>query len=183
MNLELAGKSVVVTGGGSCIGRAIVLTYAEEGDSITIGDIGEAQAGKVADLARERGAVRVVGTDITQHDQGKALMDQADARHGGINVLLNNVGWERPMFFTQTTPELWDKIIRVNYLSVFNCTSAALEKMIPAERDSIVSISADASRQGEPREAVYGGTRAAVNRFMKTNAPRSAPRQSRRSRS
>ena len=172
MNFELAKKSVVVTGGGSNIGRAIVLAYAEEGANITIGDIDEAQAGKVAELARARGAgaVQVVGTDTTQLEQVKALMDQADSRHGGIDVLVNNVGWDKLMFFTQTTPDLWDKIIRINYLSVLNCTIAVLEKMIPAKSGSIVSISSDASRQGEPREAVYGGTKAAINSFMKTIA-------------
>jgi 2-hydroxycyclohexanecarboxyl-CoA dehydrogenase len=172
MNLELGNKSVVVTGGGSNIGRAIVLAFAQEGANITIGDIDEGQASKVAELARARGAggVQVVRTDTTHLDQVKALMDQAGSRYGGVDVLVNNVGWDQLMFFTQTTPEFWDKIIRINYLSVINCTSAALEKMIPAKGGSIVSISSDASRQGEAREAVYGGTKAAVNSFMKTIA-------------
>ncbi|WP_370305441.1 SDR family NAD(P)-dependent oxidoreductase [Sinimarinibacterium flocculans] len=172
MNFELGNKSVVVTGGGSNIGRTIVLAFAQEGANITIGDIDEGQACKVAELARARGAgsVQVVKTDTTQLDQVKVLMDQASARHGGIDVLVNNVGWDQLMFFTQTTPDFWDKVIRINYLSVINCTSAALEKMIPAKGGSIVSISSDASRQGEAREAVYGGTKAAVNSFMKSIA-------------
>jgi NAD(P)-dependent dehydrogenase (short-subunit alcohol dehydrogenase family) len=74
------------------------------------------------------------------------------------------------MFFTETTPELWNRIIQINYVGVLNCTSAALEHMIPAKSGSIVSISSDASRQGESREAVYGGTKAAINSFMKTIA-------------
>ncbi len=172
MDIGLKDKSVIVTGGGSNIGRAIVLAYAEEGARITIGDIDEVQAGKVAEQAQARGAaaVQVVKTDTTQLDQVKTLMDEAASRHGGIDVLVNNVGWDQLMFFTQTTPDLWEKIVRINYLSVIHCTSAALEKMIPANKGSIVSISSDASRQGEPREAVYGGTKAAVNSFMKTIA-------------
>ncbi|MGQ0700204.1 MAG: SDR family NAD(P)-dependent oxidoreductase [Panacagrimonas sp.] len=173
MDLGLGGKSVVVTGGGSNIGRAIVLGFAAEGARITIGDIDEGQAGKVAELARTAGAadVQVVRTDVTQLDQAQALMEAAVTRYGAIDALVNNVGWDQLMFFMQTTPEFWEKIIRINFHGVLNCTRAALEKMIPAQAvGSIVSISSDASRQGEPKEAVYGGMKAAVNSFMKTIA-------------
>ena len=62
------------------------------------------------------------------------------------------------------------EIIRINYLGVLNCTRAALAQMVPHKGGSIVSISSDASRQGEPREAVYGGMKAAINSLMKTVA-------------
>ena len=87
-----------------------------------------------------------------------------------ISVRVKNVGWDQLMFFTQTTPEFWDKIIKINYVGVLNCTKCALDIMIPKGAGAIVSISSDASRSGEPREAVYGGVKAAVNSFMKTIA-------------
>ena len=172
MDLALKEKSVVITGGGSNIGRAIVLAFAAEGANITIGDIDVAQAEKVAALAREQGAadVQVLRTDVTQFDQAQALMQAANARYGGLHALINNVGWDQMMFFTQTTPEFWDKVIRINFIGVLNCTRAALDLMVAAKGGSIVSISSDASRQGEPKEAVYGGMKAAVNSFMKTIA-------------
>jgi len=172
MDLDLKGKSVVITGGGSNIGRAVVLGFAAEGANITIGDIDEAQARKVAELALEEGAagVQVVKTDVTNLDQVKAMFDAAATRFGTVDNLVNNVGWDELMFFTQTTPDFWQKIIQINYVSVLNCTRVALDFMIPKRRGAIVSISSDASRQGEPREAVYGGVKAAVNGFMKTIA-------------
>lgn len=173
MDLALKEKSVVITGGGSNIGRAIVLGFAAEGARITIGDIDEGQAAKVAELALKAGAadVQVVGTDVTDLDQAQALMEAAVTRYGAINALVNNVGWDQLMFFQQTTPDFWEKIIRINFLGAVNCTRAALDRMIPANNGgSIVSISSDASRQGEPKEAVYGGMKAAVNSFMKTIA-------------
>jgi 2-hydroxycyclohexanecarboxyl-CoA dehydrogenase len=172
MDLDLKGKSIVVTGGGSNIGRAIVLGFAAEGAHITIGDVDVAQAGKTAEFATQLGAasVQVVQTDVTQLDQVQAMFKVATDQSGTVDVLVNNVGWDNLMFFTQTTPEFWRKVIDINYIGVLNCTKTALDVMIKRNRGAIVSISSDASRQGEPREAVYGGVKAAVNAFMKTIA-------------
>jgi 2-hydroxycyclohexanecarboxyl-CoA dehydrogenase len=172
MDLDLKGKSVIVTGGGSNIGRAIVLAFAGEGAHITIGDVDALQAGKTAEFAAKLGAasVQVVKTDVTQLDQVQAMFKAATDKCGGVDVLVNNVGWDNLMFFTQTTPEFWRKVIDINFVGVLNCTKVALEVMVPKNSGAIVSISSDASRQGEPREAVYGGVKAAINAFMKTIA-------------
>lgn len=172
MDLELKGKSVIVTGGGSNIGRGIVLGFAAEGANITIGDIDLEQAQRTAELALASGAsaAQVVKTDVTQLDQVQAMFKAAVDSFGGVDVLVNNVGWDQLMFFTQTKPDFWRKIIDINYVGVLNCTKTALDLMIPRNAGAIVSISSDASRQGEPREAVYGGVKAAVNSFMKTIA-------------
>ena len=172
MDLGLGEKSVIVTGGGSNIGRAIVLGFAEEGAHITVGDIDAEQAERVAELARAGGAasVQVLPTDVTDLEQVRALAEAAVAKHGTVDVLVNSVGWDKPMYFTQTTPEFWQQVIQVNFLGVLNCTKTVLDVMIEKQTGSIVSISSDASRQGEPREAVYGGIKAAINSFMKTIA-------------
>lgn len=172
MDLDLKAKSVVVTGGGSNIGRAIVLAFAEEGANITIADIDADQASRVAEQALKKGAtaVQVVKTDVTNLEQVTAMFAAAKGKFGAVDVLVNNVGWDKLMYFTQTTPDFWQKIIQINYVGVLNCTKAALDVMIEQNSGAIVSISSDASRQGEPREAVYGGVKAAVNSFMKTIA-------------
>jgi len=172
MDLELKDKSVIVTGGGSNIGRAIVLAFAGEGAHITIGDVDTAQADKTAEFATKMGAasVQVIKTDVTSLEQVQAMFKAATDKHGRVDVLVNNVGWDNLMFFTQTTPDFWRKVIDINYVGVLNCTKTALDLMVKQNGGAIVSISSDASRQGEPREAVYGGVKAAVNSFMKTIA-------------
>ncbi len=172
MDLELSGQSVVVTGAGSNIGRAIALAFAAEGAALTLGDIDAEQTERVANEAITAGAAsaQFVRTDVTDLKQVTGLMSAAVSSNGGLDVLVNSVGWDQLMYFSETTPELWRRIIEINYFGVLNCTSAALEHMIPAKKGSIVSISSDASRQGEPREAVYGGAKAAINSFMKTIA-------------
>ena len=173
MDLELAGKSVIVTGGASNIGRAITLGFAREGANITIAELDTAQGEKVAQEALKLGAkaVQVIRTDVTNMDQVKAMTAAAVDKFGGIDALVNNVGWDDLKFFMQTTPDFWQKIVQINFIGMLNCTYCALEQMIRADKGgSIISISSDASRQGEPREAVYGAMKAGVNSFMKTIA-------------
>ncbi len=172
MDLQLKDKAVIVTGAGSNIGRAITLGFAREGAKIILGDIDVKQAEAVAGQARSLGAASadVIRCDVTQLDQVQAMFKYAVERFGTVDVLVNNVGWDQLMFFTQTTPEFWHKIIQINFIGVLNCTYAALAVMAPKNSGAIVSISSDASRQGEPREAVYGGMKAGINSFMKTIA-------------
>ena len=172
MDLGLKNKAVIVTGAGSNIGRAITLGFAREGANITLADIDEQQAQAVAALALAAGAAaaEAVRCDVTRLDEVQAMFARTVARCGTVDVLVNNVGWDELKFFTQTTPEFWQKIIQVNFVGVLNCTHTALGIMAPKQQGAIVSISSDASRQGEPREAVYGAMKAGVNSFMKTIA-------------
>ncbi|MCE2510124.1 MAG: SDR family oxidoreductase [Alphaproteobacteria bacterium] len=172
MDLGLQGKSVIITGGGSNIGRAITLGFAREGANLTVADIAVEQAEQVAEEARKLGAsdAQVIQTDVTDFDAVGKMVEAARKKYGRIDVLVNNVGWDRLMFFSKTTPDLWERIIQINFLSVLNCTKQVLDTMIEQKEGAIVSISSDASRQGEPTEAVYGGMKAAVNSFMKTVA-------------
>jgi 2-hydroxycyclohexanecarboxyl-CoA dehydrogenase len=172
MDLHLQDRSVVVTGAGSNIGRAVALTFAAEGARLTLADIDTDQTERVAASALKSGAghAQFVPTDVTDLEQVESMMAAANERHGAVDVFVNCVGWDQLMYFTDTTPEFWQKVISVNYVGVLNGTRAALRYMIPQQRGSIVAISSDASRQGEPREAVYGGVKAAINSFMKTVA-------------
>ncbi|HLJ11639.1 MAG TPA: SDR family NAD(P)-dependent oxidoreductase, partial [Planctomycetaceae bacterium] len=97
MDLNLKGKSVVVTGGSSNIGRAIVLGFAVEGAHVTIGDLDDEQAEKVSELARQKGAasVQAIRTDVTDIDQVKAMFKAATDKHGTVDVLVNGVGWDQ----------------------------------------------------------------------------------------
>jgi len=171
MELGLKGKTVIVTGGGSNIGRAIVLAFAKEDTNIVLAEIDEKQGKKVADEANALGGKTVVvKTDVTSYEQVEAMVKKAMEQFGNVDALVNNVGWDQLQLFIDTTPDFWDKIININYKGVLNCTKAVLGHMIERKGGAIVSIASDAGRMGEFRESIYGGCKGAQIAFSKAVA-------------
>lgn len=173
MDLGLAGKTAIVTGGGSNIGRAISLTFAREGANLVIAelkkDFGEEVVAKAKTL-KTGGRAMVIETDVTKVDTVEALVKKTLDEFGKIDILVNNVGWDIQMLFVETTPDFWDKVININYKGVLNCTKAVLPHMIERKSGAIVNIGSDAGRIGEFKEAVYGGCKGAVIAFTKAVA-------------
>jgi 2-hydroxycyclohexanecarboxyl-CoA dehydrogenase len=172
MDLNLGGKSVIVTGGGSNIGRAIGLAFAREGVSLTIADIDEPQARKAAAEAERLGAraVLVSRTDVTQWDEVRAMVGAVEDRFGRVDVLVNNVGWTRDALFVDKTREEWQREIQINLWGMINCTRAVLDGMIARQGGAIVSTGSDAGRMGEFREGVYAACKAGVIALSKSIA-------------
>jgi 2-hydroxycyclohexanecarboxyl-CoA dehydrogenase len=172
MELNLADKSVVVTGGGSNIGRAISLAFARERAHVTIADIDEAQGAKVAREAEGAGAASaaVVRTDVTRWDQVHAMVLSVEQRLGRLDVLVNNVGWTLERLFVEKTREEWEKEVGLNLWGMINCTRAVLDGMIARQSGAIVSMGSDAGRMGEFREAVYAACKGGVIALTKSLA-------------
>ena len=171
MNLNLEGKSVIVTGSGSNIGRAIALAFARERAHVTIAEIDEAQGKKVAAEAERHGAkAQVVRTDVTQWASVQAMVRTVEDRFGAVDVLVNNVGWTRDALFVEKTREEWEKEVQINLWGMINCTRAVLDGMIARKRGAIVSMGSDAGRIGEFREGVYGACKAGVIALSKSIA-------------
>jgi 2-hydroxycyclohexanecarboxyl-CoA dehydrogenase len=170
--MNLKDKTAIVTGGARGIGRAIVQRLAEAGADVVIGDfrLDEAEA-TASEIQKTTGRqVRAVRADVTDLKQVEALRDAALQAFGKIDILVNNAGWDRLMPFLKTTPELWEKIIAVNYKGVIHTCYAVLPHMADRKQGSIVNISSDSARVGSLGEAIYSGSKAAVVAFSKTLA-------------
>src|SRR5262249_41561961 len=170
-SMKLKDRAAVVTGGASGIGRAIVHALAREGARVAVFDLDEAGARETV-TAIERagstgGAYRVDITDVAAVDHAS---DAVAARGGGLHVLVNCAGWDKPMPFVETTPEFWDKILAVNLRGPLACTRAALRHMIKAEYGKIITIASDAGRVGSTGEAVYSAAKGGLIAFTKTVA-------------
>jgi len=165
--MRLEGKKALVTGGGSGIGAAVARRLAAEGAEVTVGDLnleGATEvAGEISGLAIE--------LDVTDLGSSQAAVESAGAP---IDILVNNAGTDEFGFFTQTTPEQWEKVIGVNLRGVLNCTYAALPGMQQAGYGKIVSIASEAGRVGSKGSAVYSAAKAGVIGFTKVMARENA---------
>jgi len=171
MDLHLAGKSVIVTGGGSNIGRAICHRFAEEKAKIVIAELDEKQGNKVADEVKNLGAeVLFVKTDVSNHTQVEAMVEKAVDSFGKVDILVNNVGWNVDQLFMEEPREKWEKVVNINFWGPLNCTRAVLDKMVEQKSGAIVSLGSDAGRMGEFREAVYAACKGATIALTKALA-------------
>ena len=171
MDLGLANKTVIVTGGASNIGRGIVLAFAKEKSNVVIADIDEPQAKKVAEVVKSLGGKPMpIVCDVGDWDSVQSMVKKVLNEFKTIDVLVNNVGWTIDRLFIEKPREEWEREIKLNYWSVINCSRAVLDHMIERKYGKIVSVASDAGRMGEYREAVYGGCKGAVISLSKAIA-------------
>lgn len=171
MDMGLADRVVVVTGGASNIGRAISIAFAAEGATVAIFDRDDDMAQRtVGDITGNGGRAVAYSVDLTDTDAVAAAAESVAADIAPVEVLVNNVGWNGPAaFFLDLPPERWDKAYRLNLLPAFNATRAVLGSMVERRAGVIVSISSDAGF-GEFRMGDYGPMKAGVMAFMRTIA-------------
>ena len=175
MDLGLKGKTAIVTGGSSNINRANVLAFAREGANVVIADIDDKQAPKVAAEANALGGggkIVFIKTDVANPASVDAMVKETVKDFGKIDVLVNGVGWlDSPWgLFMEQKRETWEKMVNLNLWSVFNCTRAVLEQMIPRKYGKICNIGSEAGRIGEFRQVVYSACKGGVIGFTKAIA-------------
>jgi len=170
--LGLEGKTAIVTGGGSNIGRGIVIAFAEQGTNVAIAELDEAQGAKVAKEANAigKGKVENIRTNVIDWESVQAMVKKTLDKFGRVDILVNVVGWVRDDLFVRKSREDWEKEIDRNFWSDINCTRAVLDHMIERKYGKIVSIGSDAARVGQLREAVYSGCKGALISMTKSLA-------------
>ncbi|GAC1655231.1 MAG: glucose 1-dehydrogenase [Candidatus Dormibacteraceae bacterium] len=168
MDLNLAGRAVVVTGGANNIGKGIALGFAAEGARVLIADIDEEQARAVA--AQAGGDVHAHRTDVSSVESAAALAARAVELFGTIDVLVNCAGGTIDRLFMEKPRSEWEREVAINFWGFINCTRAVLDTMVEKRSGAVVSIGSDAGRMGEWREAVYSGTKAGIIAMSKSLA-------------
>ena len=166
--VRLDGRVAVVTGAAGGIGGAIASVLLARGARVVLTD----RDARVADVAAALGArASAMEHDVTDPAAGAAVVAGVLARHGRLDVWVNNAGFDRPALFADTEPALWRDLIDVNYLGVLAGCRAAIPALREApEGGAIVSIASDTARVGGWGEAVYAGAKAAVVAFSKSLA-------------
>ena len=167
----LSGKTVIITGGGGGIGRALCLRFAAEGSRVAVLDRDEAAAQSTAELVTEAGGKAVAyAADITDYATIVETVEKIERDLGVPTVLVNNAGFDRFMPFLKTEPGMWQQLIDINLTGALNMHHVALPKMLEAGGGKVINIASDAARVGSSGEAVYAACKAGLIGLSKTLA-------------
>ena len=170
--VDLTGQTVVVTGGARGIGRAIVDLLARAGADVVIGDlrVEEARAAAIETASSTGRRIEALQLDVSDLANVQRFRDETLALVDTVDILINDAGWDRLTPFLKTTPQLWDRVIGINYKGVIHTCYAFLPHMVERKSGCIVNVSSDSARVGSFGEAIYAGSKAAVVAFSKTLA-------------
>lgn len=175
MDLHLSGKAAVVTGASKGIGLAVTRALAAEGVRVlaaarTITD-------ELADLAAG-GRVLPLPVDLTTPEGPARAVEEAVARFGGLDVLVNNVGGVRPRLdgFGAVTDEDWTWSLTINFLAAVRTTRAALPHLLDRGSASIVTVSSVNATLPDPAVIDYSAAKAALANFCKSLSKEVGPR-------
>jgi NAD(P)-dependent dehydrogenase (short-subunit alcohol dehydrogenase family) len=168
---RLEGRSVIVTGASSGIGRAIALRFAAEGARLVLADLTTAvrEGGTpTIDLLRAQGAVAdFVCTDVSHEAAAQQAIDFALARDARLDVLVNNAAFSVGKPLTETSLDEWSRVMSVNLTGVFLMARAAVRAMLLQEardgvRGRLVNISSQHGMVASPQDISYGTSKSGV---------------------
>lgn len=175
---SLEGKVALVTGGSRGLGRQMVLAFAAAGADVVITS---RKAEACADVAAEVEALGRKALPVSCHvgrwEQIDALVDKSYDVFGKVDILVNNAGMS-PLApsSSETTEELFDKVIAVNFKGPFHLSSLVGERMAAGDGGSIINISSSGALFPQPRFGPYAGAKAALNTLTDVFAREYAPK-------
>jgi 2-hydroxycyclohexanecarboxyl-CoA dehydrogenase len=165
-SLSVAGRAAVVTGGVKGIGAAITALFAQRGAHVTVIDRDEP--------AQPVEGVTYVRADISDYDAVATALNGVVERHGALDIVVNNAGWDKGGPFIDNDPAVWDVLVRINLIGLFNVTHAALRLMRDHGGGRFINIASDAGKAGSSGEAAYSACKGGTIAFTKSIAREAA---------
>ena len=162
---RLEGRTAIVTGAASGIGRAIALLFAQEGARVVVADIIDApkEGGESTEkiIADAGGEAIWMHCDISNWDDIDAMVTRTVADWGGLDIIVNNAAHWTTTRLTDTTNEQWREVMAVNSDGYFMCCKRAVQQMLtqPVRGDArgrIVNITSQHGMIGAPNDIAYG---------------------------
>ena len=175
---SVVDQVVVVTGGGSGIGRAVCKAFAAAGAVVAVLDIdGDRAQAVLAELGQDPAAHLALPLDVTQPAAVRAAIEHIVEASGRIDVLVNNAGVATTARFLEQSIESWRRDFAVNVEGPFLMTQAVAPVMMRQDpsratacRGKLINVSSPAAEMGRPFVAAYGASKAALNHLSKTSA-------------
>jgi NAD(P)-dependent dehydrogenase (short-subunit alcohol dehydrogenase family) len=175
---RLTGRKALITGGDSGIGAAVAIAFAREGADVVISYLAEEQpdADRILGLVREAGRIGVgIPGDITDPAHCRALVEQAVAELGGLDIVVNNAAKQQHVeSLVDLSDEQFDETMKTNVYATFWITKAALPHLAPGA--TIITSSSNQAYTPSENLVDYATTKAAVNTFSKALAQQLAPK-------
>jgi 3-oxoacyl-[acyl-carrier protein] reductase len=169
--LRLEGKNAIVTGAGRGIGKAIARKFLQEGAKLVVCDL---VADRIAAASRELsqyGEVHYLAGDVTDPSFCEALIGEAQAKLGELNILANNAGTVSFQPFLEHTLEAWDRVMNVNLRAMFILSQLAARVMVAQGKGgAVVNMASTNGTMGERGLAAYNASKAGVILLTKTMA-------------
>ncbi|WP_382159720.1 SDR family NAD(P)-dependent oxidoreductase [Hydrogenophaga sp. ANAO-22] len=171
--LSLQGRSALVTGAATGIGRAIAILFAQAGARVVVNHLGQAEAALavVQAIQRDGGEALAIDADVSRADAVQRLAAEA----GEVHILVNNAGIIQEKPFLDTTEADWDRMLGVDLKSVFLTSRAVLPGMVARGSGAIVNLASDLGILGRERYAPYCAAKAGVIGLTRSLAREFAP--------
>ncbi len=160
---HLKGQVAVITGAGRGIGRGIAERLAAEGTELALIDVDYDAAAVIASQIKTK-ARRAIAlkADVSNQQEVIAALQEANARLGTLDILINNAGIYTSSPLLEVTPEEWQRTIAVNLTGVFFCSQAIVPYLMRKKYGRIINISSTGGKIGWPRNHAYCASKAGV---------------------
>lgn len=177
MTISFANRVAIVTGAGGGLGRAYALELAKRGAKVMVNDLGAARDGTghsdaaqtvVEEIRSEGGVAMSNGGSVTEYDQMVAMVQQAKAEWGRIDILINNAGILRDKSFTKMEPVDFDLVVKVHLSGSANVTKAVWDTMRDQAYGRILMTASSTGLFGNFGQANYGAAKLGLAGLTKT---------------
>lgn len=170
--MRLKGKSALITGGNTGIGRAIAQAYAREGADVAVGWID--REAEMTSLQNEIGALGI-RCDVTQEADVAACVRRTVEAFGKLDIVVSNAGIQRPQSITEMSVADWDRMMAVHLRGAFLVSREAAKHMIPRRRGWMIFTCSQLGYIGRERYTAYSAAKAGLIVFMRSLAKELAP--------
>ena len=171
--LHLEGKTAIVTGGASGIGKAVVEAFLAQGTNVVVCDMNP----EPPVFDETRGKMLYVVTDVTKRASVEAMVEKAKKRFGSIDILVNNAGINIPRLLVdpndphgkyELDDSVFEKVTAVNLKGVYLCAQAVGRELVAQGHGVLINMSSESGIEGSEGQSIYAATKNAVNSFTRS---------------